>query len=148
MEKARLLQASVWAQCLYGMEGHVLPAHDIRSLRTLASVALIGPNAAASPYLVLATVTTKVQDPQLCCLEPQLRALRRMWSFDPGVAASIQPSRRRCASLGTCRPDAHVCLELLMRMAWAYHIMWPQKLLIAMVSKQSSCLAPCSRRLP
>ena len=89
-EKAKLVQASVWAQCLYGLEGHVLSAHDFRSLRTLASVALVGPYASASPYLTLAAVTTRVQDPQLYCLEAQLRALRRMWAFDPGAAASIQ----------------------------------------------------------
>ena len=89
-EKAKLVQASVWAQCLYGLEGHVLPAHDFRSLRTLASIALVGPCASASPYLTLAAVTTRVQDSELYCLEAQLRALRRMWAFDPGAATSIQ----------------------------------------------------------
>ena len=89
LQKAALIQTSIWPVCLHGLESHALPQYRFAQLRSLAARAMVGNHATMSPYLALSALTDRVQDPQAFCLARQLHALRRVADQDPGTAASL-----------------------------------------------------------
>ena len=89
LNKAHLVQAGIWPQCLYGAESHVHTRAELQSLRGRAARAIVGNYAALSPHLTFALLAERVQDPQMYCLERQLALLRRACLYDPDTALSI-----------------------------------------------------------
>ena len=89
LEKAAAIQGSVWPSCLYGCEALLWPVHDLQQLRSSASAALIGPSKVASPYLVCAALTDRLQDPEAYSLEMSLRTLCRIQVVDAEAAWEV-----------------------------------------------------------
>ena len=102
LNKAHLVQASVWPACLFGSEGHVHTAGEFQKLRGAAARAIVGPYKVLSPHLTLTALASKVMDPELYCLYQKLVAFKRCCQHDPDTAMSIllralQPRHKKTA---------------------------------------------------
>ncbi|CAE7241088.1 unnamed protein product [Symbiodinium sp. CCMP2456] len=89
IERAALLQRSIWPACLYGCEGTMHTQADLQLLRGRAARAVVGPHQILSPHIALSAVTSGVQDPQVYCLLRQLSALQRAFRVDVDTAVSV-----------------------------------------------------------
>ena len=88
LDKARLIQTSVWPAALYGSEGRLLSPAKVGNLRTAACKALIGERPSASPFLALSAVTPRVSDPEVYLLCQSVLALQRLLQTCRGVAST------------------------------------------------------------
>ena len=77
LERASIIQSSVWPATFWGAEGHCHSLAEVAMLRSAAAFAFIGEHKTMSPFLALGAVTNRVQDPQLFLVEQQLQQLRR-----------------------------------------------------------------------
>ena len=89
LEKAAAVQSSVWPSSLYGCEALLWPLQDLQKLRGASSAALIGPSKVASPFLVHAALTDRLQDPAAYCFETSLRTLCRVQRVDADAAWEV-----------------------------------------------------------
>ncbi|OLQ15733.1 hypothetical protein AK812_SmicGene77 [Symbiodinium microadriaticum] len=131
LNKAHLVQAGIWPQCLYGAESHVHTRAELQSLRGRAARAIVGNYAALSPHLTFALLAERVQDPQMYCLERQLALLRRACLYDPDTALSILDMATAPVPPRTAQgPATSLRLSLdrlgprapLLQRSWALHV--------------------------
>ena len=89
LDKARLIQTSVWPASMYGMEGCVPPQGQVDRLRTNAAQALIGKRHSASSYLALSALTPRVTDPEPYLLVQAVCTLQRMCHSLPEIGVPV-----------------------------------------------------------
>ena len=89
LERALIIQTSVWPSTFWGAEGHCHSCAEVASLRSAAAYALIGEHKTMSPLLALGAVTDKVQDPQIFVVEQQLQQLRRALWHDTATGLGV-----------------------------------------------------------
>ncbi|CAE6968657.1 unnamed protein product [Symbiodinium sp. CCMP2456] len=86
LQKARLLQTSIWPATFYGFEARLLSADQVGKLRTAASRAMLGDRPSANPFLTLSALTPQVTDPEVFLLSQAVLALQRMSFCRPDLA--------------------------------------------------------------
>ena len=112
VERAHLVQTSVWPATFYGAEGHCHSCSELSALRCAAAYAIIGEHKTMSPMLALGAVTECVQDPQLYLIEQQLQQLRRSLWVDPDTALGVLEDNHKGRSRTAVGPASALRLAL------------------------------------
>ena len=117
-----MIQSAAWPACFYAAEAHAVGLTHLRRLRGTAARVLVGSHRSLSPLLALCTLTPHVQDPECFLLTQALRALRRLFHTDPGVAAevllaAVKASGHACSATG----PASALKALLSRNGWTLY---------------------------
>ena len=132
LERALIIQTSVWPSTFWGAEGHCHSCAEVAGLRSAAAYALIGEHKTMSPLLALGAVTDKVQDPQLFLVEQQLQQLRRALWHDTATGLGVLEDVAKGCSRSAFGPAGALRLGLprlqLIRTASLHRLTWSRSI--------------------
>ena len=119
VNKAHLVQTSVWPAVFYGTEGRAVSVKHVAGLRSAAAKTLVGGHHHVNPHLALTCLSATLLDPEPYQLVAMLRTLRRTLLKYPAVGRSIL--KLTCQASGSpyqaCGPAAAL-KAVLVRNEW------------------------------